>query len=374
MKDKINVYLQYPWKFPDSPYYKYLTENPSEGVRFVNAQNQRGVITNKKKFKFSNDLKKLIRKAAKYVAPSMPNAHLTKNTADADLIHCAHCLSKNKDFPWVADIEYTGQLWVMGTRLGKKDKGKVKEILMRENCRKIITWTELMKKEIISEFPDIKNKVEVIYPGVPEFKGVRRRHKDIILTFVGRYFYHKGGYHALEAINKLSKKYPNVKGIIVSETPEEVRGAYKYNDKIKFYGLMPQKELIEKIYSITDIFVYPGYSDSFGFAIPEVMGMGIPVVSVEGSSREEIIKSGENGFIVPSNQGQGKLRKLSEEISSDESKKIIKEISHQVEILVKDRDLLKKFSRNARREVRQGKFSIDRNNKKIERVYREALR
>jgi len=52
MKKPIKVYLQYPWKFPDSPYYKYLIESPPKGISFQNIQKQKGVITNKRFFWF----------------------------------------------------------------------------------------------------------------------------------------------------------------------------------------------------------------------------------------------------------------------------------------------------------------------------------
>jgi len=42
MKKKIKIYLQYPWKFPDSPYYKYLLKNPPKNVSFEGAKKQMG--------------------------------------------------------------------------------------------------------------------------------------------------------------------------------------------------------------------------------------------------------------------------------------------------------------------------------------------
>ena len=101
----IKVYLQYPWKFPDSPYYKYLIDSPPEGIEFQNSKKQKGVITNKRFFWFSNFIKRNIRRFATKLKLSIPNAHLTKTKEEYDLIHCAHCLSKNKNKPWVADIE-----------------------------------------------------------------------------------------------------------------------------------------------------------------------------------------------------------------------------------------------------------------------------
>ena len=370
MNKKIKVYLQYPWKFPDSPYYKYLIDAPPEGIEFLNVRKQKGVITNNRFFVFSNILKKNIRKAAKFLAPSLPNAHLSPK-GNYELIHCAHCLSRNKDKSWVADIEYASQMWVAGST--PKNKKNARKLLLSKNCKKIISWTKLMEKELLQKFPEIKDKLEVVYPGVPVLSDKRKKHKGIVLSFVARYFYKKGGLHALEVMDLLTKKYENVSGIIVAEVPEEVKRMFSKNKKIQFKGLMNQRKLIEDVYSITDIFVYPGYSDSFGFAIPEVMGMGIPVVSVNGSSRKEIISDNENGFVIDTSLNQRELVRISSELKSEETKRLIAKMVEKTESLILDRKLLLKFSKNAKNEIKNGKFSIARQKREIGRIYGEAL-
>ena len=372
-KEKIKVYLQYPWKFPDSPYYKYLIDSPPEEVEYLNVRKQKGVITNKKFFWFSNFLKREIRKAVRILAPSLPNAHKSPK-GDYDLIHCAHCLSKNKDKPWVADIEYTGQLWEMGTRKGKKNKRNVEEILLSKNCKKIVTWTNLMKEQLILDFPKIKKKVEVVYPGIPILENKKKKHQEIVLSYVARYFYKKGGLHALEVMNRLSKEYNNVKGIIVGEVPEEVKKRYSKNKKIKFYPLMPQKKVIDEVYSLTDVFIYPGYSDSFGFAIPEVMGIGIPVISVDVSSRKEIINNNKNGFVIETHLDQLSLLKISSTLKNKESIRLIEEMEKKVKYLIDNPKVLSNFSKDAKKEIKSGKFSIERQKKEMGKIYREALK
>jgi len=43
MKKPIKIYLQYPWKFPDSPYYKYLIDNPLKELSILMQKNKRGL-------------------------------------------------------------------------------------------------------------------------------------------------------------------------------------------------------------------------------------------------------------------------------------------------------------------------------------------
>ncbi len=372
--EKIKVYLQYPWIFPDSPYYKYLINNLSEGIEYINVKKQKGVIINKKIFWFSNFLKKVVRKGVRIFYPSMPNAHLSPKE-DYDLIHCAHCLSKNKDKPWVADIEYRSQMWVSSVP-ARGSKKKVEKLLLDENCKKILPWTRAARDEIKNTFKNdgINKKMQIVYPGIPLPKLKKIKHKNINLFFVARYFHAKGGLHALKVMDILTKKYPNARGIIVSEVPNKTKEKYSKNKSLSFYPLMPQKELFEKVYFLGDIFIYPGYSDSFGFAIPEVMSIGIPVVSVDISARSELIANNKNGFLTNTNKGQFELVALSKNISSPESKRIIIDMVSKTSELIENKKLLASFSKNARDEISSGKFSLEKINKKLKKIYSEAMK
>lgn len=362
---KLKIHLQYPWKFPDSPYYKYLIQNPPEGFEYVSAEKQKGVITNKRFFWFSNFLKKYIRKTTILLFPSLLNAHLSSK-GDYDLIHCAHCLSKNMNKPWVADFEAFWQLWV-STKKTKRGIKKVKKILSSKNCKKILPWTQKVEKDFLKHFPELKEKIEIVYPAIPINKKKKEIRKEITLIFSGRYFYGKGGLHALEAIDFLTKKYPNVKGIINSEISKDIKQKYSKNKKIKFYGLISQEKLF-KLYEDSDILIYPGYSDSFGFAYLEAMSFGLPIITVEGEGRKEIINEGKTGFVLD------RPKKLNWDRIENEEKKIIKNMIRKTLLLIENKKILKEMSKNCIEEIKFGKFSIKERNKKLKRIYEETLK
>jgi hypothetical protein len=73
--DPIKVFLQYPWKFPDSPYYNYLTKYPPKGIYYLNAGSQKGAITNKNRFLLSNFAKKSIRNLLRKAQFPILNIH-----------------------------------------------------------------------------------------------------------------------------------------------------------------------------------------------------------------------------------------------------------------------------------------------------------
>lgn len=360
---KVKVYLQYPWKFPDSPFYKYLIDYPPKNIEYLNAENQKGPITRKGKFALSWYLKRARHYANRLRLP-FPNMHLTKNE-NYDLIHCAHCLSRNKNAPWVADFESYWQFWLSGrnTAIGKKWAGK---ILKRKNCKKIIAWANLVKNDIVKIFPEIKSKVETVYPAVPIQKP-KKRHKGINLLFIGRYFYGKGGLHAIEAIDIVTKKRKNVNAYIVSDIPKEILEKYEKNKKIKLLDIIPQKKLFE-IYALSDIYIYPGYSDTFGFSMLEAMSFGIPTITVEGEVKDEIIDEGKTGFIVSS--GNASYR----ENIKNNNKAVVDGIVKATLKLIDNPGLKKRMTKNCLKTIKNGKFSIKQRNEKLERIYKEALK
>ena len=366
MGKNIKVYIQYPWKTSDSQYYKSLIDNPPLGINYVSESTKVGMITNNTLFKTRGFLKRVLGIFLRKTGISIMNIKETKTKEKYDLIHCAHCLSKNES-PWVADFEGAWQMWVMGKQ-SKWNYKKIKETLLNKNCKKIIAWTETSKKEIISQFPEIEKKVCIVSYAMP-YKEKRKNKKNnkITLLYVSRYFYNKGGLHALEVFDILTKKYNNVEAIFISSTPKKIEKKFKNNEKIKFYDLMPHKKLIEEIFPKTDILIYPGYSDSFGFIFVEALAFGLPVVTVDGFARKNIIDEGKTGYVIK------RPKNLSIDKTGNVEKEVIKQIAEKTSLLIENKILREKMSKNCIKTVKNGKFSLKERNKKLKKVYEDAI-
>jgi len=372
----IKVYLQYPWKFPDSPYYKYLIDNPPENIEYLNVKKQKGVITSKKFFWFSNFLKRNIRRFVNFFGLSFPNAHLTRTKENFDLIHCAHCLSLNKNRPWVADFESEWQFYI--GKKTKRAKEKVKKILMSNNCKRILAWTEKTKEEILKEFPEIGDKVGVVYPAVPVNKRTSKKNKNdkITILYATRYFWFKGGIIALEVYKKLQEKYKDkIELIFISDVPEKVKEGYP---KLKIRNLVSNKELF-KLYEKSDIFFYPSFVDTFGFGLLEAMGFGLPTITINTKhtlTRKEIIEDNKHGFVFDiSDEITEKLIKKKERLTiMDKEKEIINKLFENCSKLIKNKKLREKMSKRCTEIIKNGKFSIKERNKKLEKIYDEAIK
>jgi len=230
-------------------------------------------------------------------------------------------------------------------------------------------WTYATKKQILKFFPDkkIEEKIEVVYPAVPLPKVKKKKKNFIGILFVGRYFYRKGGLITLEVFRRLLKEYDNIKCFFISPVPDKIKAEYMHENLI-FYDLIPQKELFNKIYPLCDIFVCPGFSDSFGFNFLEAMSFGLPIITVDGFAREEIIENEKTGFIIK------KIRKIDITKIGKNERGIISYMIKKVEELIENQTLREKMSKECIKLIKKGKFSIKRRNKKLKKIYEEALK
>lgn len=372
MRNEMKIYIQKPWKYADSPYYKFLVENPPKNIKYVN-MNEFGLIYNKNKLKINNWVKQTGKKFIKFFFSSLPNAHFSRNSKKYDLIHAAHCLSLNKHIPWVADIEYYGQFFMSTPYKNFPSKKWIKKILLRNNCKKILPWSQWSKKNILENFPELKNKIEIVYPAIPSKRFSKKPSNKIRLLFVGRDFYLKGGNIAVQIIDTLSKGKENVEGVVVSDTPREILKKYNGNKNIKFYDLMPQSKLFNEIYPSCDIFLYPTFSDTFGFAILEAQSFGLPVIAQKTNSThtiDETVEHGKTGFIVRNSKEKSMLPlKYLSKYEKSVLPKMIKYTSN----LINDSILLKKMSKECIKVISNGKFSIKKRKEKLIKIYEEAI-
>jgi glycosyltransferase involved in cell wall biosynthesis len=362
---KINVYLQYPWKFPDSPYYKYLLDHPPEYIKYFNEKAKQGPITNRNKFWLLTRLKVNIRKWTNRLNLPLTNAWKTKQRKSYDLIHCAHCLSKNKNKPWVADMESVWSMWVSGmnTKIGKE---KVRKILSDDNCKKIMPWTENTKKEIVNIFPEIKGKLEVLYPAVPVRDNKNKRKGRFTILFIGRDYRLKGGKIALGVFKRLKEIDPSIRTIFVSRYPEGLEEDYP---GVEFHNILPQKD-IYTLLSGANLFLYPSLMDTFGFSILEAMSFGVPTIALETKLTKSVKE------IITENK-TGKIIKTGCNINSQEGSELettTKKLIETIRVLMRKEGKLKGMRIECLKQIKDGKFSIKQRNKRLRKIYEGALR
>ena len=335
----------------DSPYYKYLLEYPPENVIFMN-RHKKTLITETKKFKRRIFIKKMLRKFLE--AYNFIKIKKLSVPEIIDIIHSARTLLIT-DKPYVLDFEH---FWVLSfsskSSYSKLGRIVIRRLFKKKNLKFILPWTfsayNTIPKEI-REDKEIRNKIKVIYPAVPPQK-FKKDYNEISLLFVARYFHQKGGITVLKVFKRLYNKYKDsIRYIIVS--PYKI-SSEKYSF-ITWYDLINENKLKE-IYEKSHIYVYPGYSDTFGFTILEAMSFGLPVITSRAFARDEIVSNGINGYII------------------DRKRNEVEEYVKRISELIEDESLLKEMSKNAVKEIERGKFSIKTRNKLLREIYENSLK
>ncbi|MFH1917639.1 MAG: glycosyltransferase family 4 protein [Nanoarchaeota archaeon] len=369
-KKNIKVHLQYPWLFPDSSYYKNLITYPPKDVIYTNysqpkLKKMKG-IESQMKFKLIMGIKNFLKSILSIIG--IPNI-LPVTEGNYDILHCAHCLPITKK-PWIVDTETFN---LLGDR-GKFCRPIIKKFLLSKNCKKIVAWSEASKQSIIEAFPNEKkiiDKIDILHFALPAPKFKKIKHKNLRILFIARWFDSKGGLQTLEIFDRLTRKYNNLECLFVCYIPKSMKKKYKIkekyqkNSRIKFIDIMSQERLFREIYPSCDIFFYPGFGDSYGFAVPEAMSFGLPIVSSRTFAKDELISDGKTGFLIDMPNDWKPYFDMNEKMLNDFFEKTCK--------LIEDSELRKKMGLVGRKEIESGKFSIQKRNKKLRKIYEDSI-
>lgn len=162
--------------------------------------------------------------------------------------------------------------------------GAKKEKIYRYN------FTSVKNEQILK---DISQKEKNIFK---EQLGLKSRY---IVISVGTYIYRKGFDILIKSAKYIDK---DIEVIIVGDKPtkEYLELIDKYNiTNVRFIDFM-SKEILEKYYKASDIFVLPTREDIWGLVINEAMAKGLPIITTDKCvAGMELVKDKENGYIVP---------------------------------------------------------------------------
>ena len=232
-----------------------------------------------------------------------------------------------------------------------------------KNADAVIALTEDMKREVQKIYD---REVFVIPNGIDlkRFENLSKedlrskleiKEQEKVILFVGTLRPVKGVRYLIEAMKIVTNKNKNNRLFIVGdgEEKEHLENLVKELDLekyMRFIGKVPNEEVPEYM-AASDVFVLPSLSESFGIVNLEAMASGLPIVATDVRGLPEIIKDGENGFLVePKNPEQ---------------------IAEKVLLLLEDGELRERISNNNREEVK--KYSWKSVVEKLEKVYLGCL-
>ena len=163
------------------------------------------------------------------------------------------------------------------------------------------------KKEKIYRYPftSIEEKDLLEKPVTKTQKLVLRKELNIeeekIFLSVGQFIYRKG----FDLLMEMSRSLPKNVGIyIVGGTPTEeyLEMKKKWDLKQVHFVDFMKKDQLFRYYQAADAFVLPTREDIWGLVVNEAMANGLPVISTDRCAAAlEMVRPGENGYIVPIN-------------------------------------------------------------------------
>ena len=186
----------------------------------------------------------------------------------------------------------------------------------RSGCARIIAAAEFIKRDLIAFIAVPENRIDVagegidlkeFHPGVSGH-GFRSEHfipEDApVFGLVAMIRSEKGHKHFVDAAKKVLAKVPNARFIIAGD------GQQSYVEKLRrkvqkdFLQvpapviLVGYREDVPEIMAAIDVLVVPSLQEAQSIVIPQAFASGKPVIASNVGGIPEIVKHGENGFLV----------------------------------------------------------------------------
>ena len=226
----------------------------------------------------------------------------------------------------------------------------------------VTSVSQSLKDDTLKLFK-IKNKIKVI-PNFIELDKVKKDpnapcHRYVMANENERIITHISNFRKVKRIPDIIKIFYNVqkeipaKLMMVGDGPEKEKAEILCQelgilDKVIFFG---NSHEIDKILCMTDLFLLPSETESFGLAALEAMACGVPVISSNSGGLPEVNFDGFSGYL--SNVGN------------------VEEMAQNALKILKDDAVLSQFKANALEVAR--KFDIKNVLPKYEALYQKAV-
>ena len=240
--------------------------------------------------------------------------------------------TRNIDLPFITTLHGTDI-----TLLGK-DKSFQPVIEFAINQSDAVTAVSESLKEDTYQFFDIKKNIEVIPNFIDpslyrfaediELRAQFAEKDEVIITHISNFRKVKRVDDVIRIFKGVQQQL-SAKLLMVGDGPElhQVKNLARelgISDKVFFLG---KSKRIEQITSISDVFLLPSETESFGLVALEAMASGVPVVSSNVGGLAEVNKDGVTGFLNDVGDIEGMIA--------------------SVLTILKDKDTLARFKNNA---------------------------
>jgi len=129
------------------------------------------------------------------------------------------------------------------------------------------------------------------------------KQNDFIFLFVGRIVKDKGINELIHAFSNLSPQYPEAHLVLagryemnLNPITAETQNAIQNNPNIHAVGFQSE---IKNYFAFADVLTFPSYREGFPNVVMQAAAMQLNSIVSDINGCNEIIKNGENGWIVP---------------------------------------------------------------------------
>lgn len=233
---------------------------------------------------------------------------------------------------------------------------KYTERFCLKNLDHLISVSESIKEKLEENYKINGKKISTVYNGIflkSDLNKISNKREQIILI-VGNNLQRKGIVILFKAFVKLQKKYPNLKILAIGQDRnkkylENLTEDMGIEKKVELVDTKPNEYILEKIRKVS-MYVMPSLSEGFGITFLEAMACGTPVIGGNVGGTRELVKNGENGFLV----NPGDYNDLADKIS----------------VLLDDDNVRNKFIENGLGTVKD--FSVEKMVEKTLKIYADV--
>ena len=215
-----------------------------------------------------------------------------------------------------------------------------------------VDWLVVQTQSIKEYFPkSIQKKTSVIYNPVNDdvFEEERGEWREVgkfnRIISVGRLYPQKNQEMMIRAFAKVADEFPDWQLVIYGEGPLRAELEFQVSSfKLEGRVLLPGRteHVIEELRR-SKFFCLSSDYEGMSNAMIEALCVGLPIISTKVSGTEELIKDGENGFLVEIGEEKGFTNSLLRLLSSKELREEMSKRNQQLSDLFHTEAIMKQW-------------------------------
>jgi len=228
-----------------------------------------------------------------------------------------------------------------------------------KNLDHLISVSEFIKEKLKDNYKIDNKKTSVVYNGIflrnDLNKISNKKEQERTILIIGNNLQGKGILTLFKAFVKLEEKCPDLKILAIGQDInkkylENLAEDMSIGEKVAFVSTKPNEYILEKMREAS-LYVMPSLREGFGITFLEAMACETPVIGGNVGGTKELIKNGENGFLV--------------------NPEDYKDLADKISTLLDD-NIRNKFIENGLETVKR--FSVEKMVKETLEIYRNLLK